>query len=141
MEIRVEMKAAMKAMPDVALQKMVLTLEQYQSALTGEDELSINGHMFDMARANVNEGSVTVFGLEDHDEDNLLVFLKEAERRSSSDKKQIPTAFTYFTSLHFVLPINLISIPLSGTGINSLTRYSFSDSVFFPGLNSPPPKS
>ena len=81
------MKTAMKAMPDVALQKRVLTREQYQSALAGEDELNINGHMFDMARVIFHERSVIVLGLEDHDEDNLLVFLKEAERRSSSDKR------------------------------------------------------
>ncbi|MFM7855117.1 MAG: hypothetical protein ACKO96_25115 [Flammeovirgaceae bacterium] len=104
MAIRQEMRLLLKATPDEKLELIQLTKSDYQKSLQEEDELELNGKMYDIARVEVKEGIYFVYALHDGAEDNLLGFLNEVLKRSSSDKKPVPSVVAQFLALVFVLP-------------------------------------
>ncbi len=104
MVIRQEMKQLLKSTPDHQLELIRLTKSEYQKSLHEEDELELNGRMYDIARVEVKEGIYFVYALHDGAEDNLLGFLEEVVKRSSSDKKPVPAQLFQFFSLVFISP-------------------------------------
>lgn len=90
-KIHRDMRAALRELPDNTLQKLVLTVEDYEEMSEGDDELAFHGRMFDIARA-VREGdSIAVYGLFDGAEDNLLEFVKAIDSNLAKDKKRVPS--------------------------------------------------
>ncbi|MFM8744027.1 MAG: hypothetical protein ACKODM_11990, partial [Cytophagales bacterium] len=81
MAIRQEMRLLLKATPDEKLELIQLTKSDYQKSLQEEDELELNGKMYDIARVEVKEGIYFVYALHDVAEDNLLGFLNEVLKR------------------------------------------------------------
>ncbi|MCX8490954.1 MAG: hypothetical protein ORN54_07795, partial [Cyclobacteriaceae bacterium] len=78
------------------LELIRLTKSEHQKSLHEEDELELNGRMYDVARVEVKEGIYLVYALHDRAEDNLLGFLDEVVKRSSSDKKPVPSQLLHF---------------------------------------------
>ena len=56
MAIRQEMNQLLKTTPDDQLELMHLTKSEYQKSLHEEDELELNGKMYDIARVEVRDG-------------------------------------------------------------------------------------
>jgi hypothetical protein len=102
MTIRQEMRELLKATPEEELKLIQLTKSEYQKSLHEEDELELNGKMYDIARVEVKDGAYFVYALHDSAEDNLLSFLDEILKRSSSDKKPVPSQLFGFISLVYL---------------------------------------
>jgi hypothetical protein len=81
-----------------------ITKSEYQKSLHEEDELELNGKMYDIARVEVRAGIYYIYALHDESEDSLLSFLDEVVKRSSNDKKPVPSVVAQFLALVFVLP-------------------------------------
>lgn len=139
MAIRQEMKQLLKSTPNDQLELIQLTKSQYQKSLHEEDELELNGKMYDVARVEVKEGIYFVYALHDSAEDNLLGFLDEVVKRSSSDKKPVPSQLLQFFSLDFISPQAKFCFARELAQKIS-PAYSLLYSSFPLSINSPPPK-
>ena len=140
MAIRQEMRLLLKATPDEKLELIQLTKSEYQKSLHEEDELELNGKMYDIARVEVKEGIYFVYALHDGAEDNLLGFLNEVLKRSSSDKKPVPSQLVSFMTWVYLPvehPFNFSGEKASDTSFHYCNLYSSIESA----LNTPPPKS
>lgn len=140
MAIRQEMRLLLKATPDEKLELIQLTKSEYQKSLHEEDELELNGKMYDIARVEVKEGIYFVYALHDRAEDNLLGFLNEVLKRSSSDKKPVPSQLVSFMTWVYLPvehPFNFSGEKASNTSFHYCNLYSSIESP----LNTPPPKS
>jgi hypothetical protein len=140
MAIRQEMKQLLKTTPDDQLELMQLTKSEYQKSLHEEDELELNGKMYDIARVELKEGIYFVYALHDAAEDNLLGFLDEVVKRSSSDKKPVPSQLLQFFSLDFISPQTNFCFARELTQKISVVYSKLYSSYQLP-INSPPPKS
>jgi hypothetical protein len=140
MAIRQEMKQLLKSTPDHQLELIRLTKSEYQKSLHEEDELELNGKMYDIARVEVKEGIYFVYALHDGAEDSLLGFLDEVLKRSANDKKPVPSKLISFINWVY-LPVqfefSFSANELSNPNTPYLKLYSSLASV----IDSPPPKS
>lgn len=138
--IRQEMRELLKATPDQKLELIQLTKSEYQKFLHEEDELELNGKMYDVARVDVKDGVYFVYALHDGAEDNLLGFLDEILKRSSSDKKPVPSQLVSFMTWVY-LPVHndfKFSSELISKGTTPyLDFYAAISSV----IESPPPRA
>lgn len=135
-----EMRQLLKSTPAEKLELIKLTKTEYQKASRqDEDEMEFNGKMYDIARVELKEGIYFVYALHDGAEDNLLGFLDEVIKRSSSDKKPVPLQLLQFFSLIFISPQTNFCF------VRELTQkfspaYSLLYSPFLLPIDSPPPK-
>ncbi len=139
MAIRQEMKQLLKSIPEDQLELIQLTKSEYQKSLHEEDELELNGKMYDIARLEVKDGIYFVYALHDGAEDNLLGFLDEVVKRSSSDKKPVPAQLFQFFSLDFISPQSNFCFARE-LAQNISPAYSMLYSSFYFSIDSPPPK-
>ncbi len=139
MAIRQEMRELLKATPDEELELIRLTKSEYEKSLHEEDELELNGKMYDIARVQVKDGVYFVYALNDGAEDNLLSFLDEVLKRSSSDKKPVPSQLISFMNWVY-LPVQndfkFSSKLISSGETHYLDLYAAITSV----VESPPPR-
>lgn len=139
MAIRQEMKQLLKSTPDHQLELIRLTKSEYQKSLREEDELELNGKMYDIARVEVKEGIYFVYALHDESEDSLLSFLDEVVKRSSNDKKPVPSVVAQFLALVFVLPQSFEFLhPLTPSFL--ITEYAKTSENFDLIIDVPPPR-
>ncbi|MFM8850478.1 MAG: hypothetical protein ACKOE5_08790 [Cytophagales bacterium] len=139
MAIRQEMRLLLKATPDEKLELIQLTKSEYQKSLHEEDELELNGKMYDIARVEVKEGIYFVYALHDVAEDNLLGFLNEVLKRSSSDKKPVPSQLVSFMTWVYLPVQNEFKFSSESVSIGTtlyLDLYAAISSV----VESPPPR-
>ena len=139
MAIRQEMKQLLKYTPDHQLELIRLTKSEYQKSLHEEDELELNGRMYDIARVEVKEGIYFVYALHDGAEDNLLGFLEEVVKRSSSDKKPVPAQLFQFFSLVFISPQAKFCFASERAETISPV-YPMMYSAFYLSMGTPPPR-
>lgn len=140
MAIRQEMKQLLKTTPDDQLEVIQLTKSEYEKSLHEEDELALNGSMYDIAWVEVKGETYFVYALHDDAEDNLLGFLDEVVKRSSSDKKPVPSQLLQFFSLDFISPQAKFYFARElAQKISPL--YPMRYSSFYLSIDSPPPKS
>lgn len=137
--IRQEMREQLKAKPDEQLTLLTLTAEEYQKAKVDDHEVKVNEKMYDIARIVVQDDKVLVYALHDEAEDNLLAFLNEMVKRSSKDKKPVPSQLIQLLSLQFVIIENKIPA-LAGISVVHTTPYHTSFSSFIRRIESPPPR-
>ncbi len=140
MAIRQEMRLLLKATPDEKLELIQLTKSEYQKSLHEEDELELNGKMYDIARVEVKEGIYFVYALHDGAEDNLLGFLNEILKRSSSDKKPVPSQLVSFMTWVYLPVQNEFRFSSESVSIGN-TRYLDLYAAFSSVVESPPPRA
>ncbi len=100
--IRQEMKAKLKALPKEQLEKIILSKRDFQKVDVEENEIELNGKMYDIAKMEEKGNEYIVYALHDEHEDNLVSFLNEIVKRSSNDKKPVPSQLLQFLSLVFI---------------------------------------
>jgi hypothetical protein len=137
--IRQEMREQLKDNPDEHLILLTLTADEYQKAKVNDHEVKVNEKMYDIARTVVKDNKVLVYALHDEAEDNLLALLNEMVKRSSKDKKPVPSQVIQLLSLQFVIIENKIPA-LAGKSVVHTTPYNTSFSSFIRGIESPPPR-
>ena len=138
--IRKEMKALLKNLPEIELERIVISAKEFHSIDTEEEEIELNGKMYDIAKIEKRNDQYVLFALHDEHEDNLLSLLDEMVKRSGNDKKPVPSQIFQFLSLLF-LPVEndfVFSLVKSDTGFTTYTNlYCFSES----SNSTPPPWS
>ena len=137
--IRQEMREQLKAKPDEQLTLLTLTAEEYQKAKVDDHEVKVNEKMYDITRIVVQDDKVLVYALHDEAEDNLLAFLNEMVKRSSKDKKPVPSQLIQLFTLQFVMIENTLPT-LSATLVEHTTAYTISIPAFISLIESPPPR-
>ncbi len=137
--IRHEMREQLKDKPDEHLTLLTLTADEYRKAKVNDHEVRVNEKMYDIARTVVKDNKVLVYALHDEAEDNLLALLNEMVKRSSKDKKPVPSQLIQLLSLQFVIIENKIPA-LAGISVVHTTTYNTSISSFIQGIESPPPR-
>ena len=140
MAIRQEMRLLLKVTPDEKLELIQLTKSEYQKYLHEEDELELNGKMYDIARVEVKEGIYFVYALHDGAEDNLLGFLNEVLKRSSSDKKPVPSQLVSFMAWVYLPVQNEFRFSAESVSIGT-TLYLDLYAAFSSVVESPPPRA
>ena len=136
-----EMRLALKGMPDDQLDVFKLSKADFIRAIVDDDEVELNGRMFDIARTRVQKDSVIVFALHDKAEDSLLAFLDEIVKRPLQDKKMPPIQIYQFITLSFLPPDQEhFNSVFKATGQTPNTLYLFSSCLFIRTLESPPPR-
>lgn len=139
MHIRHEMRAALKNMPEERLTKLVLAESEFFRSKVEEHELKVNGRMYDIARVQFHNGTVTVWCLHDEAEDNLMSFLDAVSNRAHQDSNPVPLSIQQFLSLTFLVPE--FQLPLLCRAVaKAETAYHLPVySVLLP-VQSPPPR-
>ncbi len=134
------MRSKLKYLPVNQLEVIHLSATAYQQALRDDDEIEVNGKMYDIARIEVKEKQIIVYALHDSAEDNLLSFLDHVLKNAAQDQQQVPSPLFQFSALTFILPsVFSFNNPLS-LSFHSVTNYSVSDFSFTPSLDTPPPR-
>jgi hypothetical protein len=137
--IRQEMKAKLKALPEEQLEKIILSKKNFQKVAVEENEIELNGKMYDIAKIEGHGNEYIVYALHDEHEDNLLSFLNEIVKRASNDKKPVPSQLLQFLSLIFIPSFNSFSFGQTATE-KHFCLYSNFYSSFRSSIESPPPK-
>jgi len=100
--IRQEMKALLAQTPEEQLQKIVISAVEFASIDQDESEIELNGKMYDIAKIKKQGGDYLLFALHDEHEDSLLSLLDEMVKRSTRDKKPVPSQLLQFLTWLFV---------------------------------------
>ncbi len=138
--IHQEMKARLKDLPDEKLQILILHKNDYQKAIVDEDEVLIDGKMYDVARMEVNEDIITIYAIRDKAEDNLLAFLDEIVKRPLQEKKSPPIQILQFITLAFLPPDQNEFNFCEFQAVSSNTAYLFPDFFCSLSIEGPPPR-
>lgn len=136
--IKTHWRAELNQLPDHKLTRLVLDIDIYRDALVEENELEINGHMFDVVHADVLLNKVHVYGAYDKEEDNLIAQLHKCFS-NSEDLENFYNAVADLLTPDYVAPwqheISISILPRSlFPSFHRLTLYEVDRSVC-----SPPP--
>jgi hypothetical protein len=101
--IRQEMRAALRLTPDDQLTRMELTVDAFYRSRVDENEIQVNGRMYDIARITYQHKKVIVYCLHDEAEDSLLAFLDAVSNRAHQDTIPVPQSIQQFLSLTFLI--------------------------------------
>src|SRR5688572_20541555 len=137
-QVRKEMRAKLKELPSEELELIILSPAEYQSAKVEDDEIKVDGNMYDIAWVEIKEEKVFVHCLHDSAEDNLLAFLNKILSQPLKDK-DVPTGVLQFWSLNF-LPSNWSFYTPEFQAEHSFTVYAEIASQFSSAEITPPPK-
>ena len=137
--IRNEMREQLKHKPDEELTLLTLTHDDYRKAKVNDHEVKVNEKMYDIARIVVQHENVLVYALHDEAEDNLLALLGEMVKRSSKDKKPVPSQLIQLLTLQFVVVENKIPA-LAGISVIHTTPYQVFLPSFISIIENPPPR-
>jgi hypothetical protein len=139
-QIRVTMREQLRTLPEGKLNKLTLSLGEYASALVEEDEIKVEGKMYDVARIVKRGHLVDVYCLHDELEDNLLLLVAELLSKPIKNQSKIPSPIFQFITLTF-LTERFEYVQPQELEVAALTKYQFSLQSFVSTLEAPPPKS
>lgn len=141
-EIKVQMRAELKNYPEEKLQRLFMTVHQYQQGKNDEGELEWEGYMYDIARVIPQGDHCYVLALRDEAETDLVAFLHKIIDTSGKDTKAPPQALTQFLSLVFTVP-NTFTMLKAFHDENK--KYSAQQEALFysiaPDVIAPPPRA
>jgi hypothetical protein len=138
--IRTEMREQLKTLPDHELTVFTFTPEAFRKAKENDHEIKVNGEMHDIARIVIQDNKLLVYALHDEAEDNLLSLLDEMMKRSSNDKKPVPSQLVQLLTLQFIAVESYLP-PNGFLTINHSSIYLRCVSSHAPSIDSPPPRS
>ncbi len=138
-EIRKEAKAQLKYLPEEQLSKFTFSTLAYEEVKRGDDEIQVEGRMYDIARLERTTDSVIIFALHDEAEDNLISFLQTVLKRSATDKKPIPSSVTQFFGLTYLGSFFKWESEFLRSEAGN-TTYTFSQHIFSLQRSTPPPR-
>jgi hypothetical protein len=137
--IRSEMREQLKYKPDDELTLLLLSRDEYKKSKVDDHEVKVNGRMYDIARMIVKGDHFFIYALHDEAEDNLLSLLHEMVKRTSKDKKPVPSSLIHLLTLQFVAVEN-VTLTTGPIAIDHITPYVACTSFFDTGIDTPPPR-
>ncbi len=138
--IRSEMREQLKYLPGNQLTLLTFTPEEYLHAKVDDHEVKVDGKMYDIARMTTTKNQVLIYAVHDEAEDNLLSFLDEILKRSSNDKKPVPSQLVQLLTLIFIPTENQLPVN-SSVALVHATEYTKSFLAFDRMIDSPPPRN
>ncbi|NOS91299.1 MAG: hypothetical protein HOP30_05220 [Cyclobacteriaceae bacterium] len=137
--IRKEMRAALATLPEEKLEKIVISAAEFKKIDSEENEIELSGKMYDIAKVVKADNAYILFALHDEHEDSLLSMLDEMIKRSTNDKKPVPSEVVQFLALVFVVPQSFEFLhPFTPSFLN--TEYTKSSKEFDLMIDAPPPR-
>lgn len=136
--IRQEMRAALAALPEEKMEKIFFSSDEFKKLDIEENEIELSGKMYDFAKIVKSEDGYILFALHDEHEDNMLSLLDEMIKRSTNDKKPIPSELGQFFALVF-LPAPISSGFSYSKIVLSPTEYINTYQSVTLSIQSPPP--
>jgi hypothetical protein len=140
-DIRAEMRERLKLLPDEELEVLTLTREEYRKSVVEENEVKVNGKMYDVARVKISGRIVRVYCVHDEKEDNLLAFAAELLSAPMKEKPSVPVQIFQFIGLNFILPTSDFDINNSGALVSIATPYGFALTEVCIQPSAPPPRA
>lgn len=138
--IRSAVRDEIKSLPIDQLQYFRFTRTLYDDLRVGDDELKVDGKMYDIAQITFSGDEVVIYALHDEDEDNLLILVSEILSKPIDAKSSIPPEVLHFLSLVFVPETFDFPIAQFCSGKNEVV-YNFSISAFHNTIETPPPRA
>jgi hypothetical protein len=138
MAIHQEMKAKLKVLPEEKLEKIILYKNDFTKIDFDENEVELNGKMYDIAKVVEYSDHFIIYALHDQSEDSLLSFLDEITKRSSDSKERVPSQLLQFLSLIFIPISNNFNIGREESVFYFADHTDFYQSIE-KGIHSPPP--
>lgn len=133
------MRAELKRMPLEELTLIRLTKQQFQQARVENDEIELDGKMFDIAQVVVQGNDLLVYCLHDIDEDNLLALANGILKNATHDKKPVPASFL-FQLLTESTQLSISSVRIAHP-VSKSTNYVFADNEIALSVLAPPPRA
>ena len=134
------MRSKLKELPAGQLEVLHLSATDYQRLAIGNDEIEVNGKMYDVARVKIKKDNVIIYCLHDSSEDNLLSFLDQVLKNAAEDSQQASSSLFQFNFLSFVLPSDYKVENPSVNIFHPFTSYFIGDASFIISLSTPPPR-
>ena len=134
------MRSKIKTLPADQLDIVTISKTEYRNSLRGDDEIEVNGKMYDIARVEINSDHIIIYGLHDSSEDNLFSFLDQVLKNATQDSQQASSTLFQFNFLSFVLPSDYSVENLSVFIFRPFTSYLIGESSFITTLGTPPPR-
>jgi hypothetical protein len=134
------MRSKLRDLPADQLEVLHLSATDYLRLAMGNDEIEVNGKMYDIARVETKKNNIIVYCLHDSSEDNLLTFLDQVLKNAANDSQQASSSLFQFNFLSFVLPSDYKVENPSVYIFNPFTCYLIGDLSFVISLSTPPPR-
>lgn len=140
-KIKSAMRQALKTFPDDQLDVLKLTKEEYRATCVDENEVKVQGRMYDVARVNIKQDSVIIFALHDKKEDDLLAFVEEIVSKPLQADHPVPSSVIQFIGLHYIIPLHGCSF--EGFSFRPILHFGYFFSIvdFKAPIDLPPPKA
>jgi hypothetical protein len=133
------MRCHLASLPREQLHVIEFSHEEFVEARVEDNELLINGSMFDIAFTEINNNTILVFGLYDNNEDLILAALKKEAKKETNDPKT-NHVLKQLCTMQFVLhqSLALAHLPYKNIVHNSYNciRYEYN----LPSVDGPPPE-
>lgn len=137
---RQEMRIRLRHLPDALLTRFELTEVAWNQAHVEEDELEIQGAMWDIARAEYHGGKWIVFALRDTQEESLWGWLEGLIQQPDDDGAGPPMQLIKLIASKF-LPWQIRLPENDFTLLVSRSRYLAPCPDFIRSIQSPPPRA
>lgn len=141
MQIRTEMKTALRNLPNEKLTTFTFTESELKQVRVDEGEIKVKGKMYDIARMERADQNIIIYALHDVAEDNLLAFLDEIARRPLEDKQAPPSQLFQLITLTFIAPVQYTFTDKDENFRELNARYLRSSLNIHHEIESPPPQA
>jgi hypothetical protein len=135
-----EMRAKIRQMPDHALTRLSLTHQQFENSFVENDEVKVNGKMFDIGRIKTTSDSVIVFALHDEKEEDLMAFVNDIVSKPFDQKSGVTEFVVNYIGLNYLPGQQVREFSTEGSSITHFSQYTHSSNVWFRRVDFPPPR-
>jgi len=121
-------------------EKLTLTLSEFNNSKIAEDEISVNGKIYDIKSSRISGDKVELLAINDIEEENILEKIKKAFNTGMTENSELPNHLVTLISLIYISPANGQGFLLEETFLNSF--HSFCEIIFSheSEIFSPPPE-
>lgn len=139
--IHSEMRARLRTLPEEQLSRLVLSRETYEASLVEEDEISLNGKMYDIARIIVTKDAVIAYAMHDEKEEDLMALASEIIAKPFKQDRNVTGSVIHFISLTFLPGQQIKTRGTDGESVAHQTNHTLGLRSLFGQPSAPPPRT
>ena len=122
-------------------EKLSLTLSEYKRSRIKEDEISINGKMYDIKSFQINGDKIELLAINDTEEENILQRIKDLITNNNTNPgSEVPSQLTDLITLDYIYPGSVSEIIFFEKQQENFYELFQTHSSFHPDVLSPPPR-